>query len=277
MSAYESFASVYDMFMDNVDYKGWSRYLIGLLRQHGIQDGLVCELGCGTGSMTELLAAAGYDMIGIDSSVDMLDEAEEKKLLSGHDILYLNQDMREFELYGTVRAVVSVCDSMNYILSENDLAQVFRLVNNYLDPDGIFIFDMNTARKYEKIGDSTIAENRDEGSFIWDNVYDPEKQMNEYVLTLFIPEESEEEKRNDSDEDEGRLYRKFEEVHLQRAYSLETVRHLLEEAGMIYEGAYEAFTDHAPTPESERVYIIAREHGKRERMAEEQSTDRECP
>ena len=173
--SYKSFARVYDMFMDNIDYPLWCEYLTGLLEEYGVEDGLVLELGCGTGSMTELLAQKGYDMIGIDNSPDMLEIAMEKREESGHDILYLQQDMREFELYGTVRGIVSVCDSMNYVLEEEELLQVFRLVNNYLDPGGIFIFDLNTLYKYENlIGDTTIAENREEGSFIWENYYDEE-------------------------------------------------------------------------------------------------------
>ena len=148
MSSYESFARVYDLFMDNIPYEEWCGYLTGLLEDQGIRDGLVLELGCGTGNMTRLLAGKGYDMIGVDNSVDMLEIAMEKKEEEGQDILYLLQDMREFELYGTVRAVVSVCDSMNYITEEEDLLEVFRLVNNYLDPGGIFIFDLNT--EYEE-------------------------------------------------------------------------------------------------------------------------------
>ena len=103
---YGSFAQVYDTFMDNIDYPQWESYLKGLLQSYGVDGGLVLELGCGTGSMTELLAADGYDMIGVDNSEDMLEIAQEKKSASGSDILYLLQDMREFELYGTVRAVI---------------------------------------------------------------------------------------------------------------------------------------------------------------------------
>ena len=250
MSMYESFASVYDTFMDNVPYEEWSVYLKELLRREGIEDGLVLELGCGTGSMTELLAKSGYDMIGVDNSGDMLEIAMEKKAESGSDILYLLQDMREFELYGTVRAVVSVCDSMNYITEEEDLLEVFRLVNNYLDPEGIFIFDLNTIYKYQEVlGDTTIAENREESSFIWENSYYEEDQINEYDLTLFIRQE------------DG-LFRKYEETHYQRAYDLETVKELLREAGMKLEAVYDAFTFKAPTEESERVYFVAREQGK---------------
>ena len=171
MEAYSSFAKVYDMFMDNVPYEEWGKYLINLLEEYGIKDGLVLDLGCGTGSITEILADKGYDMIGIDYSEEMLNVALDKKEKSGNNILYLNQDMREFELYGTVRAIVSICDSMNYMTTEEDLRDVFKLVNNYLDIGGIFIFDLNTIHKYETIGEQVIAENRDEGSFIWENTF----------------------------------------------------------------------------------------------------------
>ena len=172
MDAYTSFAEVYDMFMDNIPYEDWCGYLTSLLKEYGIDDGLVLDLGCGTGTLTELLAKEGYDMIGVDVSEDMLQEAIEKRAESGLPILYLLQDMREFELYGTVRAVVSICDSLNYILDYDDLAHVFSLVNNYLDPKGMFIFDLNTEAKFQAMGSETIAEVRDEGSFIWENEYD---------------------------------------------------------------------------------------------------------
>ena len=172
MEAYTSFAEVYDQFMDNVPYREWADFLQEILQKEGINDGLVLDLGCGTGSMTEELAGRGYDMIGVDNSEDMLEIAMEKRQESGHDILYLLQDMQEFELYGTVRAVVSVCDSVNYVTEKEELEQVFRLVNNYLDPGGIFVFDFNTEYKYrEVLGDRTIAENREDSSFIWDNYY----------------------------------------------------------------------------------------------------------
>ena len=251
MDAYTSFASVYDTFMDNIPYEEWAEYLIGLLKEHGIYDGLVLDLGCGTGNMTELLASSGYDMIGIDNAEEMLEIAMEKRAESGHDILYLLQDMREFELYGTVRAIVSICDSMNYITEEEDLLEVFRLANNYLDPKGIFIFDFNTVYKYsEVLGNQTIAEDRDECSFIWDNYYYEEEQINEYELSLFIKEKT------------CDLYRKYQETHFQKAYDLETIKGLIEQSGLEYVTAYDAFTKDAPTSESERIYVVARERGK---------------
>lgn len=251
MEAYTSFAQVYDLFMDNVPYEEWCAYIAGILREYGIEDGLVLELGCGTGSLTRALAGKGYDMIGVDNSEEMLEMAMDKQQ-EGEDILYLLQDMREFELYGTVRAVVSICDSMNYILTYEDLVQVFRLVNNYLDPGGILIFDLNTLYKYEEIlGENTFAENRPEGSFIWENYFDEETGINEYDLTLFIRESGEEE-----------LYRKFEETHYQRAYDPETVKALLEQAGLKVEAVYDAFTREPAREDSERIYFIAREYQK---------------
>lgn len=250
MEAYGAFASVYDIFQDNINYGEWAGYLEERLLEYGIADGLVLELGCGTGTVTELLAGKGYDMIGVDNSEEMLAEAMEKRVESGHDILYLLQDMQEFELYGTVRAVVSVCDSLNYITEEEDLQQVFSLVNNYLDPGGIFIFDMNTVYKYqEMLGDSTIAENRDEGSFIWENSYDPETGINVYELALFLPRE------------DG-LYEKCEEVHCQKAYPAERIKELLKKAGLELLEIYDAYTLDPPAEDSERLTFIAREQGK---------------
>lgn len=149
MEAYTGFAEVYDLFMDNIPYEEWGEYIKGLLKEYGIDEGLVLELGCGTGTMTEILASAGYDMIGIDQSEEMLEEALEKKQESGHEILYLCQDMRKFELYGTVRAIVCVCDSMNYILEEDEVLDILSSAShNYLDYGGLFIFDLNTEYKY---------------------------------------------------------------------------------------------------------------------------------
>ncbi|WP_343210462.1 class I SAM-dependent methyltransferase [Anaerolentibacter hominis] len=259
MNEYTSFAEVYDLFMDNVPYQEWGKYLAGLLRQYGVRDGLVAELGCGTGSMTMELAAAGFDMIGIDNSEEMLAIAR-GKMGEGDSILYLLQDMRSFELYGTVNAFVSVCDSLNYIIDESDLLSVFRLVNNYLERDGIFIFDLNTPYKYEEmLGEKTFAENREDSSFIWENYYDREDKINEYDLTLFIRE--------------GELFRKYEEVHCQRAWELDEVRDLLGRAGMHFVRAYDAFTSEEPNDSSERIYVVAREGRQAGKTYNDQNLD----
>lgn len=247
---YESFARVYEMFMDNVPYDSWCAYIIEELKKEKIEDGLVLDLGCGTGTLTRMLADAGYDMIGVDASEEMLMEARDASYERGDNILYLLQDMREFELYGTVRAVVSVCDSLNYITSEEELCRVFKLVNNYLDPGGLFVFDMNTEYKYaELLGENNFCETREDSCFIWENYYDEAEKLNQYDLTLFIEEE------------DGR-YERYEETHLQRAYSIERVKNLLEKAGMQVLGVYDAYTRNPVRTDSERVTFFAREKGK---------------
>lgn len=292
MEAYTSFAYVYDTFMDNVPYGEWARHIREKLCEHGVTDGIVLDLGCGTGTMTERLAGYGYDMIGVDNSEEMLELAMEKKTESGYDILYLLQDMRGFELYGTVRAVVSVCDSVNYITEPDELEEVFRLVNNYLDPKGIFLFDFNTVHKYrDVIGDSTIAEDRGVCSFIWDNRYYEKEQINEYDLTLFIAEDFNpmentyvSERTADSEDallseegagdledtmfseeeggENGSLYRRYTETHYQRGYTLAEIQELLERAGLVFIEAYDADTKETPNDMSERICVIARENGK---------------
>lgn len=258
MEAYTGFAKVYDLFMEDIPYLEWSEMICKMLEEYEIRDGLILELGCGTGKMTECLAGAGYDMIGVDMSEEMLEVAAKRREESGHDILYLCQDMREFELYGTVRAIVSVCDSMNYILEEEELLGVFRLVKNYLDYGGVFLFDMNTVYKYrEVLGEMTIAENREEGSFIWENYYDEKSGVNEYDLTLFIREKS-------------GYYRKYEERHYQRGYEINIVKRMIEDVGLEVLGVYDGYTKKDVKEDSERMWVVCRK-GPREYFSQKES------
>lgn len=251
MDTYTNFAQVYDLFMDDIPYTKWCDYIISILQEYQISNGLLLDLGCGTGTLTEALAKRGYDMIGIDASSDMLEIAAKKHHASKSNTLYLLQDMRKFELYGTVRAVISICDSINYILTIEDLIHTFSLINNYLDPNGIFLFDLNTEYKYHTLlAENTIAEHRKEGSFVWENYYDPDTRQNEYDLTLFIHE-----KEN--------LFRRYTETHYQRSYSLEEIQAALTKAGLIFIAAYDAFTKNPVRQDSERICLIARESGKK--------------
>lgn len=285
MEAYTDFAEVYDELMDDTPYEEWSGFLMEVFRRYGVDDvskdapergacaknwkvmpesedctindgsvtnvnlrqerNTVLDLGCGTGTLTELLAREGYDMIGVDNAEEMLRIAMEKRERSGLDILYLLQDMRELELYGTVGAVVSVCDSLNYLLDEEDIVQTFSRVNDYLYPQGIFVFDFNTVYKYRTvIGDATIAENREDCSFIWENYYHEDEEINEYDLTVFVAE--------------GERFRRFQEVHYQRGYRLSQMQALLQRAGLEFLEALDADTHGEVTEESERIYVVAR-------------------
>ncbi len=253
MEAYTDFAKVYDVFMDETPYEAWSSFLLQKLKYYGVEGGLLVDLGCGTGTLTQIMAKAGYEMIGIDYSSEMLAIASEKNEETDCEILYLLQDMREFELYGTVKAIYSVCDSLNYLLDEQDLIATFRLVNNYLDPGGIFMFDFNTVYKYQTvIGDTVIAENREDCSFIWENFYDQESAINEYDLTIFVK----------SIDENKELFQKFTETHYQRGYTLEQMKGFVEQAGMTVLEVFDADTHEEVNNESERIYVITREQGK---------------
>lgn len=259
MEAYGDFAAVYDELMDNTPYELWGERLDSLIKKYGVskpdrdaegllesERNLVVDLGCGTGTLTELMYNKGYDMIGVDISESMLNIAMNKKEKSDDEILYLLQDMRELELYSTVGTVYSVCDSLNYILEEEELLQVFSLVNNYLFPGGIFVFDFNTEYKYrEVIGDTTIAENREDCSFIWENYYDPESGLNEYDLTVFV-------------QTDGDCFRRFSEVHYQRGYTPDQISALLKQAGMQILLMQDAETGGPLRDVSERVLVVAR-------------------
>ena len=213
--AYSNFAAVYDALMDNIPYDAWADYLHGLLVEYDI--------------------------------------ANEKREQNHSSSLYLCQDMREFELYGTVAAIVSLCDSVNYITEPEELTHVFSLVNNYLDPDGLFIFDFHTEHYYrDVVAEATIAEDRDDISFIWDNYYDEEEAINELALSLFVKEPS------DSDADDN-LFRKYEELHVQKGYTLKQMKQMVADSGLTLLAAYDAFTHEPADEECERIYIIAKE------------------
>lgn len=241
---YGGFASVYDKFMDNIPYEEWGKYLRELLLEEKIENGIVADLGCGTGTITCILKEYGYDMIGVDLSMEMLEEAREK---CDPDILLLQQDMRELDLYGSVSAMVSVCDSMNYICTEQDLEQVFKRVATFLDKNGVFIFDMKTEYFYKNVlGNRTITDNREDASYIWENEYDEDEKMNTYLLTTY-----------ELADDARDLFVRCDELHRQRAYDAETVRRLLERQGLTCRHVYEEGAHHEPGADAVRVYYVA--------------------
>lgn len=242
-TSYQSFAQVYDEFMDQTPYRQWGENIRQYLRKYKVKDGAeVLDLGCGTGRMTNLLKGFGYRMTGLDISPEMLEIAAGS---GDSEILYICQDMRELALLHPADAVISTCDSLNYILEPEDLIQVFVRVRENLKENGVFLFDMNTLYKYETLlAENTFAEDREECSFIWQNFYDQEDGINEYDLTLFIRSES-------------GLYHKFEEMHFQKAYGTEEIKEALRLAGFEVREVMDADTLKEPETESERLYFIS--------------------
>jgi len=245
MEAYTGFAYVYDEYMDNIPYGEWSAYLIELLKEQGISAEMsVADLGCGTGTVTMILDKAGYSCVGIDNAQEMLTIAADKMYDSGQEIIYSLQDMRDFVLPYEMDAMISICDSMNYITTKEDLEKVFKCVYEGLVVGGVFIFDLKTIHFFKDVlADNVYAENRDSSAFIWDNSYDEESRNNCYDLAVFI-------------ENEDGSFERYEENHFQHGFYNDEVLEAAEASGLKVEAVYEAFTHDEPKEESERLYYI---------------------
>ena len=262
MDSYSAFAGVYDELMADVPYDEWAQRIDRDIRRYGVsktsgereeaatedeavlasERDLVADLACGTGVVTRKLFDKGYDVFGVDISSEMLSRAIDSDEERG--IMYLNQDICELDLYSTIGTAVCVCDSLNYLLSDEELEAAFAGVSNFLYPGGVFIFDCNTSYKYrEAIGESTIAEAGDDVSFIWDNYYDEDENVNEYDLTLFI-------KREDG------LYERAEETHLQRGIEKEDIESLASKSGLEIMLISDSDTDGEVSGETERIYAV---------------------
>lgn len=244
---YDLLAPFYDSINADINYGKWADFIEEILkRECKTRPELVLDLGCGTGKMTIELARRGYDMTGIDYSPEMLDIARSEAENEGHDVLWLCQDMREFELYGTVDAAVSCLDCINHLEDEDDLIKCFSLMHNYLVPDGIFIFDVNGKYKFENIyADNTYAMEEDGGLCVWENYYDPEAKLCDFYITLF------------KECADGR-YERYDETQSERMYTLKELRNALEKCDMEFLGAYGDFEFSPGSDDNERIYIVAK-------------------
>lgn len=244
MPAYESFATVYDALLPEMDYKAWVDYLEHLFARCGKQPKLILELACGTGSATLELAARGYDMIGLDLSEEMLMVAREKQLEADETkVLLLQQDMTAFELYGTVDAILCLLDSVNYITDPQKLLHMFQLCENYLNPGGIFVFDFNTPYKFQEVlGKHTITVETEDVYCIWENDYDPKTRLNQFDLTFF--------------KQEGTLYSRFDESHAQYCYDADELREMLLHCGFTNIEFLDELSDEPPGRQTQRTFVV---------------------
>ncbi|MDO5478382.1 MAG: class I SAM-dependent methyltransferase [Clostridia bacterium] len=238
---YSEFADIYDSLMQDVEYKKWADFFEEIFKRSNIKPELVLDLGCGTGTLTKIMADRGYDMTGVDSSFSMLNKATEK----GGNILYLNQDMTEFELYGTMGAIISTLDSINYITDEESLEKVFSLAHNYLDYDGVFVFDINSPYKLKNVlGGNTYTYDENGIFYTWESVYDEDEKLCDFYLTFFV-------------EDEEGKYTRIDEEQTERAWETDELIKMLEKAGFC---DIEVFGDKVfstPTEDEERIFIKA--------------------
>ena len=253
-SGYNSISEIYDKINAEVDYKSWADYFEKCFEKYlSSKPELILDLACGTGSMTLELASRGYDMIGVDGSDAMLTRAYDNaydREISG--VLFIRQDMRAFELYGTVGAISCCLDSINYLTEYDDVLKCFKCVHNYLDPDGLFLFDMNTPYKFENIyaDNSYIHEVTDEEYGInyycgWQNEYDHDTHLCNFYLSVFTEEEN------------GKFSRE-DEIQTERCYSLDEVKALLTDAGFEIIGVFND-TNFSPVDEkTQRWHFVTR-------------------
>lgn len=240
---YADFAYIYDKLMYDIDYSRWADYIEEIFKRNNKKPSLVLDLGCGTGNFCIEMAKRGYEMIGVDISADMLSCAKTKSEEQGVDILYLNQDMTNFELYGTVDTIVCLMDSLNYILYKKDIKRMLKLVKNYLNPDGLFIFDVNTPYKFENVfAENVFYDVSDDATYIWQNHYDKKSKICEFELTFFIKD------------CEG--YKKYDEVHQERSYDKAELSGLINMSGLKLLNVYDELKLSSPSIKSQRNFFV---------------------
>ena len=237
--AYTFFAGTYDEFMADIPYDKWAGNLAAVLKDNGIDGGRVLELGCGTGTFAALLAEYGYDVSGIDLSPSMIKVARRK--YSG--MHFEMADMREYRDDGRYNAVVSVCDSVNYLDGGNGLADMLANAAASLAMGGLVVFDLKTVHFYEQLADNVYTDEIPGCTYVWENDYDAGSRTNYYYLTFY---------RHII----GNLWKKHVEEHVQYAFTHDEVMRAAAGAGLTVRAYLGEDMSGAPTDTENRVYYV---------------------
>ncbi len=243
---YVTLARVYDKLTQDIDYEAMARHVVRVFRTHHVRPSLVLDLGCGTGSLALSMISRGFDVIGVDNSPEMLDCASRKAESAGKELLLLLQDVRSFELYGTVGAILATMDVLNYVTDKRQMLKTFRLVRNYLDPGGLFLFDLNSPYKLSVLlPGQTFYHVDEEVTWLWNSTYDKRRAVCTFDLTFFLAD------------GEG-LFRRHDEIHEERAWQEEEIQELIAAAGLEWLSVRDGFSASEPGPETERFFFVAR-------------------
>ena len=240
---YNDFAQVYDKLQD-ADYNRFVDFYEEIFKSLGLKPELVLDLACGTGNITLPMSERGYDMIGLDMSVEMLNIARDKAYEANREILFLCQDMCEMELFGTVDAIVCALDGVNYITDYDDLKELFRLARNYLNPGGVFIFDINSVHKLKNVlGDNTFVNDEQGIFYVWQSEFCEETNICDFELNFFC-------------EGEDGNYTRFDEFQQVRAYTIAEITEAAKLAGLDVTGIYKPFEFATATDCDERIFFV---------------------
>lgn len=243
--SYDVFSGFYDRLTDNVEYEKRADYFCRLLSMCDIKDGILLDLGCGTGSMSVKMAEKGFDVIGVDTSIGMLGVAQQKMYESGERILFLNQPMQDIDLYGTVDCAICVLDGINHLNSSDEVRQTFEKVSLFMNKGGAFAFDVNTIYKHKNVlADNAFIYEFDDLFCAWQNNYNKEDNSVDISLDFF-------------EEEDGVYYRSGENFS-EQAYELDEISGWLEEAGFEIIGIYDDLTINSVRPDSERAVFLAK-------------------
>ena len=248
MKSYTYFAEFYDLLTENVSYKKFADYIIKLCEKYSHNLGLTLDLACGTGELTIEFAKRGIDIFGVDLSHEMLSKAQEKSQLNNLKILFLCQDMRKIDLYGTVDTVICSLDSINHLVEEQDIQKCFDKVSLFLNKGGYFIFDVNTIYKHKYIlANNTFVYDTENVYCVWQNQFISKTNCVKINLDFF-----------EKFEKKNKVYHRYSEEFFERAYSFRQINDFIKRAGMTLIDCFEEFTYNSPKSESQRVFYIAK-------------------
>lgn len=251
MAGYKDFAFFYDLLMKNADYESRFDYIIGLLAENGIGEGILLDMACGTGTLSKMFAQKGFDVVGVDASEEMLSKAQEKKLEENFDALFLCQKMEELDLFGTIDAAVCTLDSLNHVTEKEKIREIFRRVALFMNDGGVFLFDVNTLFKHrEVLGNNAFVFDTENVFCAWQNTLLEDGETTQIDLDIF-----------ESDEEEDDVYVRYSEEFFERGYELNFLKKTLEQFRFEVVGIYDDMTKEPIKESSERAVFVCKKHG----------------